>query len=450
MAIIAQQNLFSWKDIELTSDLNKLKLVLEFLPDEELMVFLEEKRANGRNDYTIRSIWNTILAGIIYQHKSIESLRRELLRNPSLGELCGLDLLKENYGVPTSSAYTRFLKKLIKCDFFIEKMINSMIENLKEVLPDLGKYLAVDSKAISSFGKKGKKREPDGRRDIDANYGKKQYNGINKNGSLWEKIKVWFGYKIHLIVDSKYELPLAGILTTASVSDSSQLLPLLEKLNNNHPEIIETAEYLTGDKGYDSTENNREIFDKYGIKPIIDIRATWKNNDDKLRSVDGNHEETILMNDNGKIFCDMGKEGKFEHMAMPYAGFEKSRMTLKYICPAHRAGTRCFQAENGTCQYGKIVRIKMETDRRRFVSVPRHTPKWKREYKKRSAVERVNGRIAQGYCFENHFIRGMKKMGIRINLALLIMLTMAYGSIKTKRPERIRSLTWSSRFSKVT
>ena len=119
MAIIAQQNLFSWKDIELTSDLNRLKLVLEFLPDEELMVFLEEKRANGRNDYTIRSIWNTILAGIIYQHKSIESLRRELLRNPSLGELCGLDLLKENYGVPTSSAYTRFLKKLIKCDFFI-------------------------------------------------------------------------------------------------------------------------------------------------------------------------------------------------------------------------------------------------------------------------------------------------------------------------------------------
>jgi len=446
MAIITQQTLFSWKEIDSTSDLDRLKLVLEYLPDEELMVYLEEKRGKGRNDYTIRSIWNTILAGIVYQHKSIESLRRELLRNPSLCYLCGIDPFLGINGVPSSSAYTHFLKNLIECEDFIEKMINTMIKKLKDVIPDLGRYLAVDSKAISSFGRKCRKLTPDGRRNIDADHGSKRYYGIDKKGRLWERIKTWFGYKLHLIVDSKYELPLAGILTKASVSDTNLLLPLVEKLKGNHPEIIERAEYLAGDKGYDSTENNRELFDKYKIKPIIDIRKTWRDDNDKLRSLDGNHKETILMDDSGKIFCDIGNEEKFKHIAMSYCGFEKSRMTLKYICPAHRAGTYCNQAENGTCQYGKIVRIKIENDRRRFTPVPRHTHKWKREYKKRNAVERVNSRIAQGYCFENHFIRGMKKMEVRINLALLIMLVLAYGSIKTKQPERIRSLTWSSKF----
>src|SRR5690625_7216972 len=84
-------------------------LVIEHLPDEPLMKLLEKKRKNGRNDYPIRAIWNTILAGIVFEHKTIESLRRELSRNAQLRHLCGLELR----GVPTSSAYSRFMKKLI-------------------------------------------------------------------------------------------------------------------------------------------------------------------------------------------------------------------------------------------------------------------------------------------------------------------------------------------------
>src|SRR5690625_1938188 len=84
MAIIPQMNLFSWKDIEDLGDLRRLKLVIEYLPDEELMIALEKQRKNGRNDYPIRAIWNTILAGIVFEHRSIESLRRELSRNAQL------------------------------------------------------------------------------------------------------------------------------------------------------------------------------------------------------------------------------------------------------------------------------------------------------------------------------------------------------------------------------
>ncbi|MEW7978656.1 MAG: hypothetical protein AB2813_02315 [Candidatus Sedimenticola endophacoides] len=38
-------------------------------------------------------MWNAVLAGVVYQHPSIESLRRELSRNPSLLQTCGFEVL---------------------------------------------------------------------------------------------------------------------------------------------------------------------------------------------------------------------------------------------------------------------------------------------------------------------------------------------------------------------
>src|SRR5690625_2613740 len=119
MAIIPQISLFSWEDIEDLGDLKRLKLVIEYLPDEELMITLEKQRKNGRNDYPIRAIWNTILAGIVFEHKSIESLRRELSRNAQLRFICGLELR----GVPTSSAYSRFMRNLMKLKDDVNDMI---------------------------------------------------------------------------------------------------------------------------------------------------------------------------------------------------------------------------------------------------------------------------------------------------------------------------------------
>ncbi|KIO63175.1 transposase [Caldibacillus thermoamylovorans] len=65
---------------------------------------------------------------------------------------------------------------------------------------------------------------------------------------------------------------------------------------------------------------------------------------------------------------------------------------------------------------------------------------WKREYNKRTAVERVNSRIDQVFGFENHTIRGIKKMTVRCGLALCVMLAMALGRIKEKQAQNMRSL----------
>ena len=78
MAIIPQQTFFVWNEIEKLGDLERLRLVVEHMPDEELMQTLEKERGNGRDDYPIRAMWNSILAGVVFEHPSNESLIREL------------------------------------------------------------------------------------------------------------------------------------------------------------------------------------------------------------------------------------------------------------------------------------------------------------------------------------------------------------------------------------
>src|SRR5665647_2066035 len=102
--------LFRWEEVEAKSDLERLRLVLDHLPDEELMGKLEKHRKWGRDDYPIRPVWNSVLAGVVYQHQSIDSLRRELSRNGELRGVCGFDPHRGSGAVPPSWVYTRFLK----------------------------------------------------------------------------------------------------------------------------------------------------------------------------------------------------------------------------------------------------------------------------------------------------------------------------------------------------
>ena len=59
---------------------------------------------------------------------------------------------------------------------------------------------------------------------------------------------------------------------------------------------------------------------------------------------------------------------------------------------------------------------------------------------KQVPVERVSSRLDVSFGFEQHFIRGQKKMKLRVGLALLVMLAMALGRVKEKQKNNLRSL----------
>ena len=162
MDIIHERNLFSWKDfqndVQNLGDLERLKLVIETLPDQKLVHTLSVLRGNGRNDHPIQAIWNSILVGIVYEHVSIESLRRELNRNAKLREMCGFNPILGANSVPSKSAYNRFISKLVIHEPIVREMFDCLVKDLVVLFPNFGINFAGDGKAIHSFGKPSKRQ----------------------------------------------------------------------------------------------------------------------------------------------------------------------------------------------------------------------------------------------------------------------------------------------------
>jgi hypothetical protein len=459
MAILPQKALFCWDAVEDLGDLKRLLLVMRTIPDEPLMQTLEWKRGKGRNDYPVRAVWNSLLAGVVYQHPSVEALRRDLLRNGQLRALCGFNSVQPaEAAVPPSWVYTRFFLLLFQHMERVDAMFDALVASLHRELPGFGRRLAGDGKAIPTHARPSKQDaeepKPDGRRDTDADWGVKTRRKTRDDGTPYEKVKQWFGYKLHLLVDADYELPVAYEVTKASAGEAPVARELVKRTSERHAALLkDTCEQYVYDKAGDDTTLITTLWDEHGVKPVIPVRSCWKEGDAlplppdgepvKTRPVPGTRE--VVYTEAGGVYClcprtvaaaKAGKVGQVQ--AMAFGGFEKDRSTLRYRCPARQYGQPCPGAERCGARTG--IRIRLETDRRVFTPLARSTYAWSRAYKKRTAVERVNSRFDVSYGFERHFIRGLTKMRMRTGLALVVMLSMALGHVREKRRDLARSL----------
>lgn len=486
MAAMTQTNLFSWEAIEARSDLDRLTLVIDHLPDARMVHYLEVMRAHGRDDYPVRAMWNALLAGIVFQHESIESLLRELARNPSLLEACGFDPLpiqrkpkpqvvtdpdtgvsriafpppaEPVRAVPSSWNVSRFLANVIELEEtlgMISEMTVILREQLMAVLPDFGEHLGFDGTDIASHSTGQKNRTTDKTSDPDADWGHHETHGVDaRSGKAWKTLKRWFGYGLHLIADTRYEIPVAFTVAPASVSEQPTLRALIRATFSESPQLAQRCKDFSADRGLDSAETKALLWDDYRIRPLIDTRALWRDEKDLpdydpakpiTRALDPERADTIVYTEKGTLHCVCPATGEQRDLA--FQGFEADRNTLKYRCPAAAYGlecqgqAQCHQAGDvNPGAYGRIVRIKLEAhDRRIFVPTPHGSPSWQRGYRRRSALERINHRIDRHFGFEQHFIRGIAKMTTRVGLAIAVMMAMALGHVQQGRHEQMRSL----------
>jgi hypothetical protein len=436
MARVPQPLLFAWEEIENLGDLSRLKLLLEHLPDEELMRQLESARGNGRDDYPVRAMWNSLLAGLVFQHRSVESLRRELSRNGQLRQLCGFDPTRAEKQVPPSWVYSRFLSSLLRHREQVESLFHELLGAVAEALPDFGCSLATDGKAVSSYARgRGSCDRQDRRGEHEADWGTKSYTVNRADGSREQKSSSWFGFKVHTVVDTTYELPVAFEVTKASVAEQPIALRLLDQLEAHHPLVLQRAEYYMADRGYDDGKLHRRLWDRHEIKPLIGIRNLWKQPEGHDATCAVRCRQGVAYDFEGNVYC-YNAYGHRQKMA--HAGFEKDRNTLKYRCPARHYGLDCSGREH--CGIGASVRIPIAEHRRVFGPVARDSYKWKELYKRRTAAERVNSRLDVSFGFEQHTIRGLEKIRLRVNMAYMAMLAMALGRIKENQAEQMRSL----------
>jgi transposase len=85
-----------------------------------------------------------------------------------------------------------------------------------------------------------------------------------------EEVNV-YGYKIHVLVDVKKELPVAVTFTQASDHDSTQFKPLYQQMKSYHTRF--PNRYFIGDKAFDAAYIRQLLF-KDEVKPIIKASKT--------------------------------------------------------------------------------------------------------------------------------------------------------------------------------
>jgi IS5 family transposase len=411
---IIQPPLFDFEAFIQEKHPHRLNGILEALPAEKLLVALEKEHWTGRKGYSVRGMWAALIAGLIHQCHTIADVVRLLKRDQGIRLVCGFSKDK----MPGEDALGRFLAKLVQHPALLDEFMQDLVKKLREVLPGFGSKLAVDSTDIPAYAN-GHRAHP---ADTDARWGakKKGHSQTAKEKGAHKEAEVyyWFGYKLHLVVDAFYELPVAFILTPANEADTTYLKSLLQKAGVDREEL--KAEVVITDKGYDSQENNTFVYQECKAAPIIPIR---ERKDAQLPDI---------CNARGTPLCGCG-------LAMVYWGRDGNY--LKYRCPHALGKAMCkFRFRCSSSPYGYVLKLPIATDIRRHPPVPRETKKWQRLYKMRTAVERVNSRVKGLLGLGRITLRGLPKVNVRSALSLLVMLAAAVNMAKEHRYQEIRSL----------
>ena len=216
---------------------------------------LQAYRKNGRPDHSLKALWRAYTASFLLNLPHTNALIRRLQDDPGLRDLCGFrDVL------PHRTTFNRFIQHLSHHTDQVEAIFVSLTDRLKELLPELGEVVAIDSTAVRTHSNPNRKIIS----DPEARWGVKHSAKAKAGGT-----EFFFGYKSHAVADAVYGIPLAQVVTAGNRGDSPMLPQVMEKTGALYdwwkPKIA------IGDRGYDSNANHNWL-DERRIIPIIHIR----------------------------------------------------------------------------------------------------------------------------------------------------------------------------------
>lgn len=492
MKVQVQMPLFAWQCLEDSPSLVTIRRIFDCIPDGQVLEGLRAWRGHGRDDYPVQVLWRVVLLRIMLRHRDVEACLGELKRNPTLQKLVGIESAKQ---VPNGWNVSRFLEVLGQEPHrsHVQEVFNVMVQRLGVAVPDLGKGTAGDSTwlnarrtradakrhqeqveqtkaaaaakqsagangsgdAVSATGDTGSPQqaatgggarvakaqaEPSGPKaapkiELDQ-YGlpqpaggRKEYTG--EDGRVTRVVE-WFGFKLHLLVDTRHEVSLAYHVSSTKAGDNEVLPALVDQGQSNLPPgRIETLAY---DKAADDAKVHRKLR-AAGIKPVIQNRSLWKGEDEKmLPGHDGN--SNIVYDEAGTLHCYDTESKPIVRHRMAYIGHEPSRGTLKYRCPAVHEGWECSMSRrcNAGKKYGLTVRVKQEIDVRRFPAIPRATKQFERLYKGRPTVERVNARLKIFWGVDDGNVTGAARFHAQVGTVMIVH--EAFATVLASLPRR--------------
>ena len=225
------------------------------------------------------------------------------------------------------------------------------------------------------------------------------------------------GYKVHLIVDAKSQLPLEVKVTPANEPDSPYAKPLLKGAKQKHPQL--KIDCVSMDAAYDAYENYRSTIEDVGAAPIIALNR--RNGADALTL------GCLHLSQDGKYTCLAGFQ-------VVYWGKDPKRGRLKFRCPAALGRCQClFRSTCSASSYGKTFYLHPDRDYRLVGPIPRGTELWQEKYDTRTSVERAYSEEKGSHHLANLRVRGLPKVKIHVYLALCAQVLKRIGAAITER-----------------
>jgi hypothetical protein len=357
--------------IALSRDSAQIGALLDSPEISALIAELQALRWTGRPGYPIRAMVGMSLVKAVYERKTWTSTVTLVRDHAALREVIG--------GAPSEWACYRFTRKLREHGDMLDACIGRVLAGLHAAQPEMGQTVAIDGSDMPAYanGHKhvGNKNGPLRTRfaDPDAGWGHRSSISTRKGGAF-------YGYKLHMAICTRTELPLAWTVTAAGEPEQGEVAGLLDSVM----ERGFAAQVAVMDKGYDG-QPMHDVCESRGIRPVIALIET----------------PAVKAGKHNPPSCG--------HGTWTFAGADAGRGATKWRCPT------------GEC---KPASAWVKADRLHPL-IPHGTGRWKSLYRQRTAVERGFGRLKNEYGLTPLRVRRIARVTLHASLAILAQLASA-------------------------
>ena len=386
---------------------------------------LDSHPPTGRKPFPRESLLRSIIFKNLKAIPTLTELVTELKDNPSAAIRCGFNILRP---LPSIERFSSFLKNTHNKE--LQKICLQLIHNLIDLAVIRGEYLSIDSCPIPARVKENNlktnvknrfsknhipKGSPDARLGIMVIFPKPNQ----------KQIRYFWGFRDHVVIDAKEELPIWHITKPANVHDSVMFLPIFKLIQN---EFHFSVKAVIGDAAYDTSSILKYVVKDLKAKPRVSRNPRNTQN-----------PPTIQFSKSGNPIC----QAQLEMLARgSFYDKKQDRWRRKWVCPLHHS--KKYASQFILCpafhpkffsQKGCYAYIRIDQDIRSEIDYG--SSSFKADSKLRSGSERVFSRLLN-ICMQNPPVISLQAISNYGTIAHITVLLVALTAAKNNMKDKVR------------
>ena len=237
----------------------QLQRVFDSLEDAPLLQALIGPTRRGPKGHPIEVLWRCFITKYVLGLASTRALIRTLENNPFIAEVCGIA-----GDTPHEATFSRFFARLASRWHVhqVKDVSRRLVRRCYQELPGFGQRVALDSTTLKAWANGGKPKPSD----------RQAAWSVKKN--THGRTEYVLGYKLHLLADCEYELPIAASVSPGNVHDAKRASYVLAEARETYSKF--RPQYIMADKGYSGSPLQHLIKRQYRATPIIQVNPVHR------------------------------------------------------------------------------------------------------------------------------------------------------------------------------